>query len=174
MGRRLWSCEVFKTPFTQVEKCLLFCALTYYFLNLTRPYLFSCIIVCFFSGSVLLFCSCVLTFPGRFALLGKQIQEQCTDMSSLVMLCVLLLCVSELLGACVQQVEVFIFTRGHSDRTNHLPAPQLFATILFIYDKKRENQVSLNCVFISNCQNYKQRTWMCSSIFGSLFNSFWH
>lgn len=27
----LLSCEVFKTLFTQVDKCLLFCALTYYF-----------------------------------------------------------------------------------------------------------------------------------------------
>lgn len=47
------------------------------------------------------------------------------------------------LGARVQQVEVFIFTRGHRDSTNYLPAPQLFATILFIYNtKKGKNQVS--------------------------------
>lgn len=32
--------------------------------------------------------------------------------------------------------------RAHDDGTNHLPAPQLFATIVFIDDKKGKNQVS--------------------------------
>lgn len=56
----------------------------------------------------------------------------------LYVICIVFLCVSVLLGVCEQWVEVFIWMTGHSDSTNHLPAPQLFVTILFIYDKKRE------------------------------------
>lgn len=86
-GTMLLSCDVFKTLFTQVEKCLLLlCFNLLLFFYLSHLYLFSCIIV--FSASVFFMC---WHFQGDFILFrenDKWIQEQHEDESSLVLLCV--------------------------------------------------------------------------------------
>lgn len=129
---KLW---IFKTLFTQVEKCLLFCALTYYFFLLFESSIFIWLYhsLCF----LLVFLSYVSTFPKRFDLWGKPQMDN--TWTSLHLFCCFTVCASvfELFGCVCTATGTFSFfwMPGDSDSTNHLPAPQLFATILFIYKK---------------------------------------
>lgn len=65
--------------------------------------------------------------------------------SSLVMLCIVLLCVTACLSFWARGYDEWKFlnvTTEHSDSADHLPAPEPLAAVLFIYNIKGKNQVS--------------------------------